>query len=569
MKNAEVSDILNEIADYLELQDEAFKTRAYRKAASEVLAISSDIMNVWKQGKLVEIPGIGEGIANKISDYLQNGKSTYLQELKNKTPVDMESLRKIKGLGPKTIIKLYKELAIRNIDGLEDAARMGKLKKISGLGPIAARNIIEGIEFAKISSERHILGNALEIADEVISRLKQSGAGGAIEAAGSVRRMKETIRDIDIIIESAKPEAAMGSFVKMENVAKVISYGETRSSVILSNGIQVDLRVIGKKSYGAALLYFTGSKEHNIHLRRIAISKAMKLSEYGLFERKTGKKLAGSTEKEVYGRLGLSYIEPELREDNGEIEAAQKNTLPRLIGYGDLKGDLHMHTHWSHGENSVEEMAMEAKRIGHEYICITDHAGNLALTNPLDEERLIEQSKEIERANRKVEGIKILQGVEIDINADGSLKLPGKALKNLDLVIASVHSGFRDDMGKMTRRIFRAMENENVDIIGHPTGRLLLGRPAYDVDLGKVLDKAKETGTCLEINSFPKRLDLNDANVRRAVGKGVKLAINSDSHNKGFLKFISLGIATARRGWAEKDDVVNTMPVDKLLRSLK
>jgi len=569
MKNLEVSELLNEIADYLELKEERFKVRAYRKAALTINSLSEDIAGIWEKDKLEEIPSVGEGIAKKISDFLQNGKSAYLEKLKTQTPVDMESLGQVEGLGPKTVAKLYKILNIKNIKDLEKAAKKGKIRDIFGFGQIVEKNILESIEFSKKSSERYLLGNALPIADEIIGKLKQLKEINKIQVAGSTRRRKETIRDIDILIISKKPEKVMDFFVNMDNVADVLAHGKSKSSVRLNEGIQVDVRVINKKSYGAALMYFTGSREHNIRLRKIAIDKKMKLSEYGLFNKKTNRMLAGRTEEEVYKKLGMGYIEPEIREDDGEIEAALKNKLPKLINYGDIKGDLQMHTKWSDGLNTIEEMALTAKKLGYEYICITDHTGSLRIANALDEKRILKQGKEIDKLNKKISGIKILKGVEVNIKGNGSLDVKDIILRELDVVIAAVHSGFKNPKEKITGRIIKAMENENVDIIVHPTGRLIQKRPAYEADMEKIFDAAKETNTALEINSFPIRLDLKDVHARNAINAGVKLTINTDAHNTSHLRFMELGIATARRGWAEKKDILNTLPLKKFLKSIK
>ena len=587
MKNLEIAELLNEIADYLELKEEKFKIRAYRKAALVIQSLSGDIEEIWEKGKLEGIPSVGEGIAKKISDFLQDGKSAYLEKLKKQTPVDMESLGQIEGLGSKTVAKLYKKLNIKNIKELEKAAKKGRIRNIFGFGSIFEKNILKSIKFSRSSSDRHLLGSVLQIADEITVELKRLKEISKIQIAGSTRRRKETIRDIDILITSKKPEKVMNFFVKMDNVSDVLAHGNTKSSVRLDEGIQVDVRVIDKKSYGTALLYFTGSKEHNIRLRKIAIDKKMKLSEYGLFnkllnsknskalensknfQRKTNKLLAGKTENEVYKKLGMSYIEPELREDDGEIEAALKNKLPKLIGYNDIKGDLQMHTKWSDGSNSIEEMAGEAKKLGYEYICITDHTGNLKIANSLNEKRILKQIKEIDKINKRIKGIKILKGAEVNITNDGSLDVKDNTLKKLDVAAASIHSGFKNPKEKITNRIIKAMENENVDVIAHPTGRLIQKRPAYEIDFDKIFSKAKETGTCMEINSFPNRLDLKDAHVRAAIKNGVKLTISTDAHNTGHLRFMEFGIATARRGWAEKKDILNTLSLKKFLKSIK
>jgi len=515
------------------------------------------------------LPGIGEGIAKKIDDFLKNSKSKYLQELKKATPVDMEGLGRIEGVGPKTIMKLYNRLKVKNVADLENAAKQGKIQKIKGLGPTVERNILKSIDFARKTSERVLLGFALSSAEEVIAMLKKSKDVQRASIAGSTRRMKETIGDIDILATSKAPEKVIDFFTKMPNVADVLAKGPTKSSVRLKEGIQVDLRVLDDNIFGAALLYFTGNKEHNIILRKIAIEKGLKLSEYGLFAKKTDRLVASRTEEDVYKKLGLMYIEPEIREDEGEIDAAKHNRLPKLIGYNDIKGDLQMHTKWSDGNNSVEEMAIAAKKLGHEYICITDHTGKLAIAHALDEKRIAEQRKEIDKANKILSGIKIMQGVEVNITDDGTLDMPDKVLKQLGIVVASIHSGFKNPKEKITRRMIKAMENENVDIIAHPTGRLITKREPYDIDLERAFDAAKKTGTIMEINSYPERMDLKDVHARAAVKAGVKLVISTDAHNTDQLHFIKLGIGTARRGWATKNDIINTRSLKDMLRMLK
>jgi len=569
MKNIEVADLLNEIADYLEFANEPFKIRAYRKAALVIEGLSEDIEQVWKDNRLEELPGIGEGIAKKIDEFLRTGKLKHLEDLKKKTPVDMEGLGKIEGIGPKTIFKLYKQLKVKTVADLEKTAKQGKIQKIKGLGPTVEQNILKSIAFAKKTKERVPLGFALASAEEVVMLLKALKDVERVGIAGSTRRMKETIGDIDILATSKNPDKVIEFFTKMPNVADVLAQGHTKSSIRLKEGIQVDLRVLDDHIFGAALLYFTGNKEHNIILRRIAIEKGLKLSEYGLFHKKTNKLVVGRTEEDVYKKLGMDYIEPEMREDEGEIELAQHHMLPKLIGYNDIKGDLQMHTKWSDGNNTIEEMAIAAKKLGHQYICITDHVGKLAIAHALDEKRILEQRKEIEKVNKKLKGIPVLQGVEVNITDDGSLDMPDKVLKQLEIVVASIHSGFKNPKEKITKRMIKAMENENVDIIAHPTGRLITKRESYDIDLDVVFDAAKKTGTVMEINSYPERMDLRDAHVRAAVKAGVNLVISTDAHNTDQLHFIKLGIGTARRGWATKNDVINTRKLKDMLKCLK
>jgi len=569
MKNHEVAELLNEIADLLEIQDIQFKPRAYRKAAFVIDGLSEDIEEIWKKNKLDDIPAVGEGITKKISDFLEHGTSSYLEKLKKQVPVDIEELGKIEGLGPKTIMKLYKKLNVKNIKDLEKAAKQHKIQKIEGLGHTVEENILKSIEFAKLSGKRFLLGYALDVAREIKNRLSNLNDVSKVEIAGSLRRKKETIGDIDILATSKNPEKVMDFFTSMENVADVIAKGSTKSMVRLKEGLQADVRVISEKNYGAALLYFTGNKQHNITLRKIAIKKGLKLSEYGLFDKKSNKMLAGKTEEECYKKLGLAYIEPEIREDEGEIEVAEKNKLPKLMGYKDLKGDLQMHTKWSDGSNTIMEMANAAKKLGFEYICITDHTGNLKIANALDEKRIKKQRKEIDKANQQLKNFTILHGTEVNIKDNGTLDMKDRVLKEFDIVLAAIHSGFKNSKEKITQRLIKAMENEHIDIIAHPFGRLINERPAYEMDFDKVLEKASQTNTILEINAYPDRLDLNDVNVRAAIKACIKLSIGTDAHEASELRYYELGIATARRGWAEKKDIINTYSVKEMLSLLK
>ena len=571
MKNHEVAELLRNIAQLLEIKGElVFKIRAYEKAALVIDNLDEDIEEVWKQGKLDDIPGVGEALTKKIGEFLETGKLDYYEKLKKDVPVDMEELGKVPGLGPKTILKLYKQLNVKNIKELEKAAKQRKIQNIGGLGPTVEENILKSVEFAKTSGKRFLLGTALDIAEEIKDRLKKLNFVNEVEVAGSLRRRKETIGDIDILATTKNLGKVINFFTKTDDVEQVLAQGHTKSSVRLREGIQADLRVLPEKIYGAALLYFTGSKQHNIVLRKIAIKKGMKLSEYGIFDKKTNKLLAGKTEEECYKKLGLMYIEPEIREDEGEIEAAVKNKLPKLISYNNLKGDLQMHTKWSDGNNTILEMAEAAKKLGHEYICITDHIGEtFKIANSMDEKRIKKQKKEIDEINKKIKNITILQGGEVNIKDDGTLDMKNNALKELDIVLASIHSGFKNPKEKMTKRVIKAMENENVDIIAHPFGRLINQRPAIEMDFDRILQKAKETKTILEINAYPERMDLNDYYARAAVKHGVKLSIGTDSHDADQLRNYKLGISIARRGWAEKKDIINSYSVKDMIRFLK
>lgn len=569
MKNKEVSELLNEIADVLEIKGEnVFVIRAYRRAALSIGSLTEDIDDINKKDNLQEIPGIGKGISIKIKEFLDTGKLKFLEKLKKETPVKIDELSKVEGLGPKTILKLYKKLKIKNLKDLENAAKKGKIKNIEGLGSIVEQNILKGIKFAKSASKRQLLGYSLLTAEEIKEKLGKLKEVNKVEIAGSLRRRRETIGDVDILATSTNPSKVMDIFTSMDDIDRVLAKGKTKSTIQMDK-IQVDLRIVDDNKFGSALMYFTGSQQHNIALRRIAIKKGLKLSEYGVFNKKSNKLLASKTEIECYKKLGLAYIDPELREDNGEIEISINNKLPKLINYKDIKGDLQMHTKWSDGSNTVEEMALAAKDLGHEYICLTDHTGKLAIAGALNEKEIIKQGKEIDKVNKKLNNFKILKGVEVNIKSDGNLDMKNSILKSLDVVVASIHSGFKNSKDKITDRMFRAMENENVDIIAHPTGRIINKRPSYEFDAEKIFKKAEETKTIMEINSFPDRLDLNSIHVRAAIKASVKLVISTDAHSVDHLKFFKFGVDTARRGWAEKKDVVNTKGLKGFLGSLK
>lgn len=570
MKNFEIANILREISYFLDMDDVPFKPRAYEKAASSVDALEEDIAEIYKRGgvkSLMEIPGIGQAIAEKIEEIIRTGKLGYHEELKKKVPVDIESLMAIEGIGPKTIKELYQKLKVKTVDDLENAAKSDKIAKLPGFGNKTQENILKGIEFFKKSKGRFPLGDVLPIIRDIENRLRGLNGVKRAQVAGSVRRWKETVGDADFLVISEEPEDVMNFFVSMPDVTSIFSKGKTRSSVKLKNGMEADLRVISGKSYGAALQYFTGNTQHNVELRRIAIRKSWKLNEYGIF--KGEKQIAGGTEEEVYGKLGLSWMPPEIRENTGEIEAAAKGKLPNLIGYNTLKGDFQVATNWTDGSNSIIEMAEEAKRVGLEYIAIADHTKSLGMTGGLDEGGISKQGKEIERLNKSISGITILKGSEVNILKDGSLDIKDTALAELDVVGAGVHSYFNLPKEEQTKRIIEAMENENVDLIVHPTGREIKTREPIQLDIEKVIEKAKSTGTILEIDAIPNRLDLKDEHVRKCVAAGVKLAIDSDAHSKLQLHYLEFGIATARRGWATAKDIVNTRPLKELRKYLK
>ena len=572
MKNQEIAQIFYNIADILEMQNVQWKPIAYRKAARALESLSEPIEDVFKEGgikALEEIPGIGEGLAKKIIQYIENGKIDEYERLKKTLPKGLLDLMKVQGIGPKKAQMLYKKLGIKSVKDLEKAAKKHLIQKLETFKEKTEENILKGIELFKQKKDRTLLGLALPQAREIILRLKKVEGVQGVEAAGSLRRMKETIGDIDILVTSKNPMPVMESFTKMPSVKRILAKGETKSSVILKTGLQADVRVLKPSSFGSALQYFTGNKDHNIKLRTIAIKKGLKLSEYGLFTKKGNSKVAGKTEEEVYKRLDLPYIEPELREDTGEIEAAMKGKLPKLITLKDIRGDLHIHTTYSDGVNTVKEIAEFCKKLGYEYICITDHSKSTTIARGLTEKQVEKQIEEVRKIDKKIEGIKILMGTEVDILEDGRLDFPDHILKKMDVVTASIHKKFKMSKEKMTERILKAMGNDNVDIIGHPTGRLIGEREGYDLNFEKVFQAAKNTKTALEINSQLKRLDLNGSLVKDAKNYGIKFVVSTDAHSLIQLNFMELGVAMARRGWCEKKDVVNTLSLKDLLKQLK
>jgi DNA polymerase (family X) len=570
MRNLEVAKVLREIAIFLEMDDVPFKPRAYEKAAMSIEALEEDVEAVYKRGgvkALTEIPGVGEHIAEKIGELIETGKLRYYEDLRSKVPVDLESLYGIQGLGPKKIKILYQKLGVRNIDDLEKAVLDKKLRNIEGFQEKTEQNLLKGIAFARQSKGRYILGLTLPLIREMENRLRSLPGVKNVVVAGSVRRMKETIGDVDFLVTSEKPAEVMDYFVSMPEVVDVIGKGETKSSVRLNTGMEADLRVLPDDSFGAGLQYFTGSKDHNVAVRRIAQSKGWKLSEYGLF--RGSKKIAGRTEEEVYERLGLQWMPPELRENGGEVEAAMNHRLPKLVELKDLKGDLQVHSNWTDGSNSIEEMAEEARKSGLEYIVISDHSKSLAMTGGLDEKMLLKQGREIDKLNEKLDGVRVLKGVELNILKDGSLDISDKVLQGMDLVGGAVHSHFNLTKEEMTKRVLKAMGNQNLDMLYHPTGREIQKREPLQLDMEKVMEAAKESGTILDIDSYPDRMDLRDEYIRKAIEIGAKLGISSDSHSKVGFHYLELGVAQARRGWATAADIVNTRGAEGLLEMRK
>jgi DNA polymerase (family X) len=567
MKNREIARIFSDIADIMEIREEnPFKIRAYRKASLNLEGLTRDVAEMSHK-ELLDIPGIGADLAAKIEEYLQSGTMAMHEKLKGEIPAGVFALLAVPDLGPKTAKNIYDTLGVKSIEELEHAAAEHKLIGVRGIQQKTEENILKGIAAVKRGRERKALGKILPAAQDLVALLKQQAPVERIEVAGSIRRRRESIKDIDIVATSADPKAVMEAFVTLPQVYEVMMRGPTRASVLIREGVQVDLRVVERESYGAALAYLTGSKPHNVHLREMAVKKGLKLNEYGIFD-EDNNHLGGAEEADVYRLLGLPFIVPELREDQGEIEAALEGRLPQLITLADLRGDLHVHTRWSDGAHRIIDMVQAARQRGLSYIAITDHSQGLAIARGLTVERLTEQAQEIKLLNQELKDFRVLHGTEMDILPDGTLDFPDKVLKKLDLVVASVHSGFGLPRDKMTARIAAAMRNPWVSFIGHPTGRLIGERDGYDVDMEELLRVAKETGTAMEINSYPTRLDLADRYVRRAKELGVGIAINSDAHVKSQFETLSYGISVAQRGWLEKRDVLNALNADELLKRL-
>lgn len=559
MDNQSIAGFFWDIAELLEFGDEnPFRIRSYQRAAQVLENYPESIEDIYSSGGkpgLEEIPGIGESIADKIEEIIKHGKPLILKDLNKKIPHGLLDIMKVQGIGPKLAKLFFTKLKISSIFELEKAARSGKFKGLPGVEEKKVGNILKGIETYKTRSSKFYIGEVLPYAESILNALNEAKASEKLLICGSLRRFKETIGDIDILAISDTPEKVMKVFAGLKQVKRVLAKGDTKSSVVLDNNMNADLRVVESESFGAAAHYFTGSKQHNIKMRRIAQKKGLKLSEYGVFRGK--KSIAGRSEEEIFKALGIQFIPPEIREDGGEIELAQKKKLPKLIEASDIKGDLHVHSKYTDGSDTIEEIAMAAKKLGYSFTAITDHSKSTRIAGGLAENELLKQMDEIDHINNKIKGIKILKGSEVDILPDGSLDFPDNILKKLDIVIASVHSRFKMDKASMTKRIIKAMENKYVTIIGHPTGRLLSRRDPYEVDVEKIIEAAKKYGKALELNAYPDRLDISDIHCRLAKEKGVKIAIGTDSHSISQLVNMGFGVGTARRGWLEKKDVLN------------
>ncbi len=565
MKNRELADLFEKMADILEFKGEnPFKINAYRKASRIIGDLTQDIEEISEQGGLKNIPGIGEGMAQKVKEYLQTGRISKLEEIKKGVSDELIAIMDIPGMGPKTLSMLHKEKRIGNLSQLEKALEDGSLMGLFGIGEKKIENIKRGIQLLKQSKGRMNLGVAFPVAKRIVETLRQKTGSKKIEWAGSLRRMKENIGDIDILATGPNKGKILLAFTDLPEVKEVLASGETKASVIVEGGTQIDLRVVEEDSYGAALQYFTGSKGHNIHLRGIAKAKGIKINEYGVF--KGEKKMGGEEERDVYHSLGMDWIEPELREDRGEIEAAQKRSLPKLVQESEIRGDLHVHSKWSDGTSTIEEMAKAAQKRGYQYVAVCDHSQSLKIAHGLDESRLMKQIEEIDHINEKLKGFQILKGTEVDILTDGKLDFPEKILEKLDIVVAAIHSGFKQSRDKMTKRILRALENPYLHILAHPSGRLLGSRDPYEVEMEELMKAAKRYGKALEVNSYFERLDLDDIHCRKAKEMGIRVGIGTDAHHLDQMWMISLGLAVARRGWLETKDVLNTLPLKEILK---
>jgi len=570
--NTDVAGIFDELADLLEIQGEnPFRVRAYRNAARAVAGMSRSVAELAADEKGLDgLPGIGKDLAGKIRTIVATKKLPLLEDMKKELPEGLITLMRVRGLGPKKVAALFKELRVASIDDLEKAATAGKIRELAGFSVKTEQAILEELgrtEVKGLAPERFKLAVAEEIATPLFADLKKVKGVEEIAIAGSYRRRAETVGDVDILVAAEKSEEVVARFVRYDDVSKVLAEGETKASVVLRGGLQVDLRVVPAASFGAALHYFTGSKSHNIAVRTLGVKRKLKVNEYGVFRGK--KMIAGRTEEEIYKLFGMPYIEPELREDRGEIQAALKGKLPRLVRLEDLKGDLHAHTTATDGRSGAADMAEAAKGRGYEYLAITDHSKRVTMARGLDAARLTQSIKEIDRLNARLKGFTLLKSIELDILADGSLDLPDHILDELDLVVCSIHYNFNLSKEKQTERVIRALDNRRVNVFGHPSGRLINERPAYEIDLDKIMRAAVERGCFMELNSHPDRLDLDDVHCQAAKAMGLKVALSTDAHSTDDLGLMRFGVGQARRGWLEPDDVINTRSLAELRKLLK
>ncbi|MBI4302268.1 MAG: DNA polymerase/3'-5' exonuclease PolX [Chloroflexi bacterium] len=569
MRNREVAGLLENIADLLEIKGESlFRIGAYREAARRIESLTQDIAQMAEAGTLRQIPGVGEAIATKIQEYLATGHLRYYDDLQHEVDPALIDLLRVPGMGPKKVQLLHKSLSIRTMDELYQAAREHRLAPLPGMGVKTEQNILKELERLQQRTQRHLLGKVLPASEEVVALLRELPIVQRADPAGSIRRMKDTIGDIDILVASDSSEKVMKAFAQLPMVKEVIAMGATKSSILTYDNLQMDLRVVEPNCYGAALQYFTGSKSHNIQLRELAQKRGLKISEYGIFEETTGKRLGSKEEEEIYHILDLAFIPPELRENQGEIEAAQEGKLPKLIEIGDIQGDLHVHTKASDGSEPLMAMASAARAKGYQYLAICDHSKSLGIARGLSVEKLQSQWEEIRELNAQLVPFRILAGTEVDIRNDGTLDYDDDTLRGFDIVTASIHSGFNQPQERIMERLAAAMHHPTVDVINHPQGRIIGARDPYAVDLEMAFQLAAVTGTALEINAMPDRLDLDDHAARRAKELGIKLTISTDAHDSSHLNFMRYGVATARRGWVEKKDVLNALPLSELLNWL-
>lgn len=571
--NNKIADIFREIAKILEILDEnRFRIRAYERAAENIENLGEDLERLLEDDALTIIPGVGKDLEAKIKEIVHRGTCKYYQQLKKEIPQGVLSMLDIPGLGPKTVKRIFQELRIVTIAQLEKAAKSGKLQVLEGIKERTEKNILDGINLLRKQGKRMLLIDAQILAENIVNALKQVTVVRQIEAAGSLRRKKETVGDIDILVASSTPKEVITSFVNLPIVDKVLMQGETKASILTKEDlVQVDLRVVEEKSFGAALLYFTGSKDFNIKLRQVAIKEDYKVSEYGVF--KVGKEketyLAGKTEEEVFLKLGMDYVEPELREDRGEVEAALQKKLPKLVKLEDVKGDLHLHSSYSDGKASILEIANEVLKFGYVYVAVTDHSKRLTVAGGLSEKQVYQKIEEIKQLNRQFQNLRIFCGVEVEVFSDGTLDYSDELLSEFDVVVAAVHIGLKQSKKMMTKRMVKACENKHVNIIAHPTGRLWGVRESYQIDFSEVFKAAKNNCVALEINCHPHRLDLNDHLAQAAAKAGVKIALGSDAHSLTALKMIEQGINVARRAWLTKKDVINCLSLKEILAWLK
>jgi DNA polymerase (family 10) len=574
MSNAEVVRVLDAIADLLEILDEdVFKVRSYRRAAESLRGLPEDLETIRAGEGLQSLPHVGKSLAAKIAEFMDTGRVGYHEELKAQVPEGLPEMLRIPGMGPKKVALVWKERGVRGIDELQRAAEAGELRDLKGMGAKTEEKILKGIALYREGAKRALLGDILPVAEAIVSRLAELPETLQVAYAGSTRRMRETVGDLDILATSESPAVVMEAFRALPLLRETLLAGDTKTSALLTLGRQVDLRVVPPDSFGAALQYFTGSQAHNIALRERARKMGLTVNEYAVSRLtetdEAGDRVAGATEEEVYAALGLPWIPPELREDRGEIEAAESGSLPSLVELSDIRCDLQMHSEWSDGSHPIARMAEACIALGYEYMAISDHSQSLQVAHGLQPGRLAAQRVEIDDLNAALEqtgsAFRVLASSEVDILSDGTLDYDVGALASLDLVLASLHQGFTDDRARMTNRALKAITSGRVDVLCHPTGRLLLGREGYPLDIEAVIEAAVESDVALEVNAFPERLDLCDTHVRLAVERGVKISINTDAHRPEHLAFMRYGVATARRGWATADNVINTWPRERLL----